>query len=798
MQSLSFAHLSLGDDVTQLAPFYSELSAALIKRRDYTAARRSLAALINALPEGSPELGRAHVLYGQLDSIEGADAAALADIRATLRDAESLRGGSQIDALSDLASILRSNGKNAAAEEAARESLRIAEMMYEVGDLSLPSLRNQLPGAILAQDRPEEALEVVRPVLGREILGSPIIAARSHAIAAQAKFDIAAEQETAIDDAVQARKIVQTYLGLISDDRQTDSELVSGYRNWRFVWRLEADAYWERVGRIVPLVREPGLIDLGLDALEQAGLSATDRAVGEAAMRAAARRSGGELGALSDERDAALAEYDAAYEGFLATLTEITGAAAEQRMQFQERMEAALKREAVASKRLAAEMPEYAQLRLPPSVKLAEAQALLAEGEAILMLVPSERGTHILAFDAAAQVWTRAEIDDQAVAGRVRSLQWDVGAPVVAKDDAEQDEWLGRPTSSFDRTSAHELYQALIRPAEEILQGKRRVFVVATGSLSTIPLSILVTEPPTGDDASAADLRATRWLGDQANFVMLPSLHMLAFLRRYPAPADGAAFVGFGDPALAPPTRAQLEALAGLDRGVRLVPEGGVALSRGGALGMADPAAIRKMASLPGTALELKALARAYAGADGGLFMQDRATETAFKGADLTRLDVLALATHGLVASEAGELGQPGLVFTPPAVASVEDDGYLTAAEIAGLRIEADWVILSACNTAAGEAGDDAPGLSGLGRAFILAGSRNLLVSHWPVLDAVAPRLTVGTVTALRDRSGIDRGEALRIAMQAVRNDTAHDAEPLPWSHPRVWAPFSLVGEGGR
>ena len=75
---------------------------------------------------------------------------------------------------------------------------------------------------------------------------------------------------------------------------------------------------------------------------------------------------------------------------------------------------------------------------------------------------------------------------------------------------------------------------------------------------------------------------------------------------------------------------------------------------------------------------------------------------------------------------------EPGLILTPPAEASEEDDGYLSASEIAGLKLDADWVILSACNTAAGGA-QGAEALSGLARAFFYAQARALLVSHWEV-----------------------------------------------------------------
>jgi CHAT domain-containing protein len=149
----------------------------------------------------------------------------------------------------------------------------------------------------------------------------------------------------------------------------------------------------------------------------------------------------------------------------------------------------------------------------------------------------------------------------------------------------------------------------------------------------------------------------------------------------------------------------------------------------------------------------------------------------------------------------AGELrgaAEPGLVFTPPPQASEQDDGLLTASEIAALKLNADWVILSACNTAAGDGSEGAPGLSGLARAFFFAGARNLLVSHWPVRDDVAARITVDTIRRQQSDPRLARAQALQQAMRAIRNDTSHDSKDDTWAHPNAWAPFSLIGDGAR
>jgi CHAT domain-containing protein len=131
------------------------------------------------------------------------------------------------------------------------------------------------------------------------------------------------------------------------------------------------------------------------------------------------------------------------------------------------------------------------------------------------------------------------------------------------------------------------------------------------------------------------------------------------------------------------------------------------------------------------------------------------------------------------------------LILSPPEVASDEDDGYLSASEVASLNLDADWVILSACNTAAGAA-PNAEALSGLARAFIYAQARALLVSHWAVDSDATVKLVTGAVRELSRDGKVGRAEALRRAMLALVDKGApHEA------HPSYWASFVVVGEGG-
>jgi CHAT domain-containing protein len=161
---------------------------------------------------------------------------------------------------------------------------------------------------------------------------------------------------------------------------------------------------------------------------------------------------------------------------------------------------------------------------------------------------------------------------------------------------------------------------------------------------------------------------------------------------------------------------------------------------------------------------------------------------------------VIAFATHGLVPGDIDGLTQPALALSAPEVAGSEGDGLLTMEEVLALKLDADWVLLSACNTAAGEDGG-AEALSGLGRAFFFAGSRALLVSSWPVETVSARILTSATLERYVKNPGIARAEALRQAMLAMidggeaRGPDGKTA--FSYAHPLFWAPFSLVGDGG-
>jgi CHAT domain-containing protein len=204
---------------------------------------------------------------------------------------------------------------------------------------------------------------------------------------------------------------------------------------------------------------------------------------------------------------------------------------------------------------------------------------------------------------------------------------------------------------------------------------------------------------------------------------------------------------------------------------------------------------------LPDTAAELRSIAREL-GSDPAkvVFLGKEANEAAIKTIDLSRYRTIAFATHGLVPGDLDGLTQPALAFTAPAVAGVPGDGLLTMEETLALKLDADWVVLSACNTAAG-AGTGAEAASGLGRAFFYAGTRAILVTNWSVHSASARDLVADLFRRQAADPRTTRAEALRQAMMALADGpgfvSAKGDMLFSYAHPLFWAPYTIIGDGG-
>jgi CHAT domain-containing protein/tetratricopeptide (TPR) repeat protein len=415
---------------------------------------------------------------------------------------------------------------------------------------------------------------------------------------------------------------------------------------------------------------------------------------------------------------------------------------------------------------LSRDFPAYHELAGPKPAHPSIVQKLLAADEALLSYLVTEDQTILWVVRRNALNVEPLKLNRQALEVAVENLRAGVRT-------------TGTELPSFDTTLAFSLYKALLAPAEQHLEGVRHLLVVLDGPLQSLPFSVLVTKQPPRPASRYYHYRNEAWLIRDYAVTVLPSVSSLPTLRQY-AKASSATnpFVGFGDPAI-----------DGHANGYRNIVLSNF-FTRGG---LANIEVLRRLHPLPDTAKELKRIAHSLGANDSNLYLREQATERHVRSKDLTTYKTVAFATHGLVAGELEGLAEPALVLTPPEQASEADDGLLTASEIAQLRLDADWVILSACNTAASDGTPGAEPLSGLAKAFLYAGSRALLVSHWPVDSEAAVLLTTGLFAEATEHPGIGRAEALRRSMLALLTNP----EKPYFAHPMFWAPFVVIGEGG-
>ena len=447
------------------------------------------------------------------------------------------------------------------------------------------------------------------------------------------------------------------------------------------------------------------------------------------------------------------------------------------------------------------EYPEFFDFLEQRALSIDDPHALLEPGEALMMIVPSELSTHVFFFTHDRRSWTQSSAGRSEIDLAVRKLLWDVGAPndvSLIEADGWLDEMAGQGAYPYSFAEAAFLHDQLFGQID--LTGIDHIFLISDGSLAQLPLGLLVSKIPEGRSGDPETLRSADWLADRVAFSILPSLQTLHFLRNHRASGESAEtseFIGIGDPRLEGQAKTRGSSAVRRGSGALAQPFSRVFGSNAGSnqRSGADVSALRALARLPGTADELTQLWASFGSPEGNLLLEDLATETAIKSRPL-RAQLIAFATHGLLAGEIRGLAEPGLVLTPPAEATPMDDGYLATSDIAALKLDAEWVILSACNTAASDGSSGSSGLSGLARSFFFAGVRNLLVSHWPVRDDVAARMTVKTVGLTRGKKALSRAKALSKAMKEIRDNPAHDSANDTWAHPNAWAPFSFVGDG--
>jgi CHAT domain-containing protein len=450
--------------------------------------------------------------------------------------------------------------------------------------------------------------------------------------------------------------------------------------------------------------------------------------------------------------------------------------------------------------------PEYVRLTNPPPATVAEAQAALQAGEALIAIYTSTDRVYLWAVPKeGAPVFAASSLSREQIGTAVKTLR-----KALDTDAATAGE-----IPAFDVATAYRLYAGLLDPIKAGWSGAKTLLVVANGTISQLPLGLLVSQnmklaPDQPGQPLFTGYRDVPWLLRQVAVTQLPSVTSLTTLRALPA-AKGQSkpFIGFGDPWFSQKEAAQ----AIREQGAMLAMQ----MAGGGIIDMrkapvhlrsapktegVDAAELGMLPRLPDTADEVTDVAVALK-ADPGkdVYLGPQANEQNVRTLKLDDRRVIMFATHGLVPGDLDGLTEPALALSAPDVAKVSGDGLLTVSKILGLRLNAEWVVLSACNTAAGD-GAGAEAVSGLGLAFFYAGSRALLVSNWPVETVSARLLTTEVFRREAATPGLARAEALRQAMLALIDgpgdiDQRTGKPVYSYAHPIFWAPFSLVGDGG-
>ncbi|WP_419905090.1 CHAT domain-containing protein [Kiloniella sp.] len=367
---------------------------------------------------------------------------------------------------------------------------------------------------------------------------------------------------------------------------------------------------------------------------------------------------------------------------------------------------------------------------------------------------------------------------------------------------------------SFDMEASHALYQKLLAPLSNDLAGVKDLYVIPHSDLWQIPLGVLTTaayELPEDKEVLFESYQNAPWLARDYAIAVLPSANVLINQRSITKPVtERLQLAAFGDPYFSPAQ--QSAALEGTTDNLvsRGLVSSGVFQSRGLKLKRraapvtraSSSASLADLPRLPDTLQEVESIALALkADISRDLFTGINATEANAKTQDLSNRRFLVFATHGLVPGDLDGLNQPALALTSPAITGTGEDGLLTTSEILGLRLNADLVVLSACNTASADgAGSEA--VSGLGAAFFYAGAKTMLVSGWPVETTSARQLTTTLFENFDKVKDASPMSALQQSnLNLIKNGGYRDENGdmlFSYSHPIFWAPFMVIGDSGK
>jgi CHAT domain-containing protein len=426
---------------------------------------------------------------------------------------------------------------------------------------------------------------------------------------------------------------------------------------------------------------------------------------------------------------------------------------------------AAEKARALVLRDLAQRFPEYQSLVNPKPPLLDKISDMIERDEVLISIFSTSSGTFVWAAGG-----------NSGPKFHYSSLKQSELKALVVKVRATLDQG-DRPTPGsvpFDVAAGHRIYSELVAPFAPRFAGARSVIFAVNGDLAQIPLGVLVTDAPSNAESPA-------WLVRRFAVTQVSTVAAFSALRQAKRrEAASAAFVGFGDPAFRANTKPSTPGA------VRAVVRPSTRAARDTGFTDADYA---ELPPLPETKDEVLAIARAL-GADQAkdVFLGANATRKTVLTNDLSKRRVVAFATHGLKPGDLPGLSRPALALAAPKEAGASP--LLLLDDVMGLKLNADWVILSACNTASDD-GRAEESFSGLARGFFFAGARSVLATHWAVESRSALELVTRIFKVVANDPAISRAEALRQAQLELIDGKAGDA----YRHPFFWAPYALSGD---
>ncbi len=393
------------------------------------------------------------------------------------------------------------------------------------------------------------------------------------------------------------------------------------------------------------------------------------------------------------------------------------------------------------------------------SYGLKELQNNIIGGEALLMYLVEKEATYLWVVNEAGITYKKINISEEKLSDRISRLR--KSTKFIEKNGS-------LTTKSFSSVSAFKLYEWLIKPIKLELKSTHDLLIVPSGVLYSLPFPALITHGKDKSIVGYNDLAKAHWLISDFSISILPSIRSINSRNIDFDFQDSNRFLGFGDPAIGNITSDSSSVSDSLRS-------------------MNIKTIFRDISALPDTAVELRTISKLFDQGHSALYLQKDASEYNLKQLDLQIYDVISFATHGLLGNMDNYSLEPALVLTPNDFTSSDSDGLLTTSEISLLNIDAQLVILSACETAVMKRSGSA-GISELASAFFFAGSKAILASHWPVESKTTSQLVSDLMKKALRQNNLRLNRALRESMIDMIRSPINKHH----SHPAYWAAFSL------